>query len=125
MYLKLFILLYADDTVIFSDNENDFRNALNNFKNYCDLLKLNTNVHKTKIMIFSKGLPTLNKTFTIGEHKLEVVKEYKYLGLFFASSGSFLKTKNHIAEQSNKAMFSLLRKIKTLSLPYNLQIELF
>lgn len=125
MYLKLFILLYADDTVIFSDNEIDLHNALNKFKDYCDLWRLNINVDKTKILFFSKGRPNCNKTFTIGEHSLEIVNEYKYLGLFFTKSGSFFKTKQYIAEQANKAMFALLRKIKSLSLPYDLQIELF
>jgi hypothetical protein len=57
VYLKLFILLYADDTVIFSDNEEDLKIALNKFKEYCDQWKLNINVNKTKIMIFSKGRP--------------------------------------------------------------------
>ena len=54
LYLKLVILLYADDTAIFSDNETDFRHALGSFKTYCDTWKLNINVTKTKIIIFGK-----------------------------------------------------------------------
>ena len=50
LYLKLFILLYADDTAIDSDNETDFRHALGSFKTYCDTWKLNINVRKTKII---------------------------------------------------------------------------
>ena len=52
LYLKLFILLYADDTAILSDNETDFRHALGSFKTYCDTWKLNINATKTKIIIF-------------------------------------------------------------------------
>ena len=40
-------------------------------------------------------------------------------------SGSFLATKKHTAEQPSKAIFSLLRKIKCLSLPFDVQIDLF
>ena len=40
LYLKLLILLYADDTVIFSNNEEDFRKSLNAFHEYCLMWKL-------------------------------------------------------------------------------------
>jgi hypothetical protein len=40
IYLKLYILLYADDTIIFSDNENDLQVALNLFDTYCKNVKL-------------------------------------------------------------------------------------
>lgn len=56
---------------------------------------------------------------------MEIVNEYKYLGIYFNKSGSFYKSKIQIAEQANKALFALLRKIKTLALPFDLQIELF
>ena len=125
VYLKLFILLYADDTVIFSDNENDLQHALNAFADYCDTWKLKINVSKTKVMTISKGNVRNRKIFSIGNEQLENVDEYKYLGLFFTKNGSFNKTKKYIAEQANKAMFALLRKIKRLSLPYDLQLDLF
>ena len=34
-WLKLLILLYADDTIIISDNAIDFQNCLNSFEQYC------------------------------------------------------------------------------------------
>ena len=121
----MFILLYADDTVIFSDDENDLQIALDNFTSYCDQWKLKINVDKTKIMIISKGNARRNINFKIGQSTIQHVNEYKYLGIFLSKSGSFLNAKKHIAEQANKAMFCLLRKIKRLSLPYDIQIELF
>ena len=39
LYLKLFILLYADDTAIDSDNETDFRLALGSLKNFLKVLQ--------------------------------------------------------------------------------------
>ena len=54
-----------------------------------------------------------------------MVDEYKYLGLMFTKNGSFHKTKLQIADQARKAMFALLKKIKLLDLPYDIQIELF
>ena len=45
--------------------------------------------------------------------------------MLLSKTGTFYKTKLHIAEQGNKAMFSLLRKVKQLSLPLDLIVEMF
>jgi len=54
MYLKLFILLYADETVIFAESAEELQTALNIFEKYCSEWKLSINVSKTKIVVFSK-----------------------------------------------------------------------
>ena len=36
-YFKLLVLLYADDTILFSDNSEDMQNALNVFEEYCKM----------------------------------------------------------------------------------------
>ena len=56
---------------------------------------------------------------------LEIVKEYKYLGILFSSSGSFLAAKKLIAAQATRAMFCLLKKARSLLLPIYIQIDLF
>jgi hypothetical protein len=53
--LKLFVLLYADDTVIFSENVKRLQDGLDAVKQYCEKWKLFLNVQKCKIMIFSRG----------------------------------------------------------------------
>ena len=50
--------------------------------------------------------------FTLNGTPLEVVSEYKYLGILFCRSGSFLRAKKHIADQARKAIFALLKKAK-------------
>ena len=42
-----------------------------------------------------------------------------------SQSDAFASAKKHIAEQANKAVFSLIKNIKRLSLPYDIQIDLF
>ena len=60
------------------------------------------------------------------KEKLEKVEQYKYLGIYLGRSGSYVAAKKiHIAEQGNKAIFALIRKIRRLSLPLDIQIELF
>ena len=55
IFLKLLLLLYADDTVIFSDDRDQLQNELNVFDDYCKKWHLTVNIEKTKIVIFSKG----------------------------------------------------------------------
>jgi len=43
VYLKLVAILYADDTVLFANNEDDFKSILNTFYTCCEQWKLNSN----------------------------------------------------------------------------------
>ena len=52
MYLKLIILLYADDTVLFSDSKAGLQFALNTLADYCTKWKLQVNTTKMKIFFF-------------------------------------------------------------------------
>jgi hypothetical protein len=124
IWLKLLILLYADDTVIVSDNPSDFQNILNNFNEYCDQWKLKVNLNKTKVIIF--GCRNRNNyNFTLGEHNLENTDSYHYLGLTFSATGSFLKARQHISQQANKAMHLLFTKLNNADLPPDLAMKLF
>lgn len=53
--IKLCIILYADDTVILADTYEGMQHALDIFQSYCDTWKLEVNISKTKVLIFSKG----------------------------------------------------------------------
>ena len=103
-------MLYADDTVLFSDYEVNLQQALSVFENYCKEWKLTVNTEK-KIVIFGQGRRANTYQFKINMKEIEITKEYKYLGSLLGQSGSFLTSKKHIVEQGSKAMFSLLRKI--------------
>ena len=59
---------------------------------YCKEWKLEINNDKTKVMVFTKER-NINYTFTINGVQLEVVSEYKYLGILFSRSGSFSAAK--------------------------------
>ena len=123
IYLKTMILLYADDTVLFSDSESDMKHALDVFHSYCMTWKLTVNVDKTNVVVFSSGQQQEYK-FTLNGMNIEVKDEYKYLGIIFTRGGGFTRAKAHIAEQANKALFALLRKIRHLSLPLDMQLDL-
>ena len=55
-YLHLFLLLYADDTVVLAECPEDLQRALEMHKIFCEFWGLDINVRKTKVMmIFSSG----------------------------------------------------------------------
>lgn len=121
IYLKIMILLYADDTVLFCDTESDMQRALDYFHTYCDTWRLTVNAEKTKVVVFSVGRLKQYR-FKFKGLDIKVTNEYKYLGIYSTRGGSFYKAKQHIIAQANKALFSLLKKIRTFSLPIDLQI---
>ena len=51
-YLKLFVILYADDTVLMSESAADLQKQLDSFQDYCTLWKLKVNADKSKIKVF-------------------------------------------------------------------------
>ena len=115
-FLEIIILLYADDTVILSDDAMSFQKCLDYFNEYCQIWKLKINVSKSKVLIF--GCRNYNAfEFTIGDQTLELVDKYKYLGLYFTKNGSFLTARKHLAEQAQKALHLLYMRINNLDLP--------
>ena len=56
LYIKIFILLYADDTILFSESKEDLQLQLDIFHEYYSIWKLKVNINKTKAMIFSRAV---------------------------------------------------------------------
>jgi hypothetical protein len=54
MYLKLFLLLHADDTVMVAESAEELQLPLNIFEKYCSAWRLSIHVSKTKIVVLFK-----------------------------------------------------------------------
>ena len=66
LFFKLFVLFYADDTIILAENERDLQTALDPVHEYCIKFKLIVNTNKTKIIICSRGKVRRFTTFKYG-----------------------------------------------------------
>ena len=53
VYLRMYILLYADDTIVMSESANELQKALDALGKYCDLWDLTVNTSKTKVVVYS------------------------------------------------------------------------
>ena len=61
--IKLFLILYADDQVLFATSPPSLELMLKGNENYCYTYKLKINTNKTKVMIFHKGERHLTHDF--------------------------------------------------------------
>ena len=50
--LSIYLLMFADDAVIFSDSIDGLQSSLNNLESYCRRWDLKVNVYKTKVVVF-------------------------------------------------------------------------
>ena len=101
-FSKLLLLLYADDTVILADSKEDLQKSLDNLAIYSKTWKLKVNTEKTKVMIFSRsGKNNKNLTFKFGGEPIEIVNEFKYLGIVFRNNGRFINAIKFIKTQAN------------------------
>jgi hypothetical protein len=105
VYLKLFVLLYADDTVIMSESKEDMQNQLNVFNDFCKKWKLKVNAEKSKVLVLSNGRLPANLKFTYNNKDLEIVPNFSYLGITFSKSGSFNAAKKDLVNKGTKAMY--------------------
>jgi hypothetical protein len=132
VYLKLYLLLYADDTVILAESHIELLSALNAMYLNCKTWKLEIMASKTKIAIFRKRSckDIVNPVFTFNGEVINIEDDftYRYLGIVFTcmSNGSFCKNKSNLVNQGTcrKALHSILKKSRKLNLPIDLQIEL-
>ena len=124
VFIKLLMLLYADDTVLLGTDAESFQHNLNAFYEYSQQWKLNVNYSKMKIIIFGIR-DTSNHSFKLGDNNIEICDEFKYLGVIFTKHRSFFKAIKHNIDHARKALHLLYKRINNLQIPIDLQIQLF
>ena len=84
--LKLFVLLFADDLVLFAETVIELQRMINRLAVYCDMWHIKVNAFKTKVIVFRNGGPLRNyERLKFKYPNLEVVTYYKYLVLLLSS----------------------------------------
>ena len=106
--LNIYLLMYADDIILFGKTPDELQEALKILEDYCNRWKLTVNTAKTKIMVFRKGgrLPD-NLHFLYNNSPIEIVKQFCYLGVVFTTGGSSFKTQKTLSGQALKSIFTL------------------
>ena len=77
LYLKLLVLLYADDTFVFCTDEKEFQDNLDMFYEYSKLWHLSINFDKTKSMIFGTRQDQ-RFNFNLCGHKIDICTYFNW-----------------------------------------------
>ena len=94
--LKLFLLLFADDQVLFATSPETLQLLLTDLENYCQIWGLKINTNKTNAMIFEKGARS-HHDFYIYNTVLDIVDSFKYLGITLFKNGNWYRTQKCIS----------------------------
>ena len=98
------LIVYADDILVFKSSSNlsdlklSLETELHNLYEYITDLDQNMNMSKTKAMIFSRKR-NFSLDITLNNNKIELVNEFKYLGLTIDNKLTF---KSHIKNVTTK-----------------------
>ena len=76
-------------------------------------------------MIFSKRKSKQPPAIFLNGEQIEVVYSFNYLGIMLNYNGSFRVAKTKLIEQASKAMYSIFKNARRLSLTPDLQLKLF
>jgi MarR-like DNA-binding transcriptional regulator SgrR of sgrS sRNA len=107
---KIFVILYADDTVVLAESEEGMQNTLDIFQLYCKQWKLEVNVNKTTTTKISKRKSRSNFEFKLQHETIEVVDSFSYLGILFKYNGCFSESRKKLVNQAQKSLFSIYKK---------------
>lgn len=124
-FVKLILLLYADDTVLLADTPEELQKALDYTDEYCKNWQLTVNIKKTEVMIFSRGKVRNKPNFFYKGVNLKIVDQFIYLGVMFNYDGKFNRAIEHNVNKATRAMFSLTASYKRNELDLTTQLDVF
>ena len=100
-------LFWADDLVLFSETKEDLDKLLKILEKYCSENYLLINTKKTKCMIFNKSGRLIRRPFYLDGVKLDMVREYKYLGFLITPSGEINTGLKDLRDRAFKAYMKI------------------
>lgn len=124
--ISIYLLMFADDAVIFSETIEGLQLSLDNLYQYCKKWKLTFNIDKTKIVVFRKGGKlSQNEKWTFNGDEIEIVSTFNYIGIVLSSGGSFAKATSTLSGKALKATNALFSITKNKEVPLDIMFNLF
>ena len=111
--LNVGILLYADDMVLLGNNEADLQCMLDAMYEWCYKWRLKVNIEKSNIVHFRpKNAIKTDYVFKYGATALEMISEYKYLGIILDEHLTFVSCSKTLADSGGRALGAVISKFK-------------
>ena len=125
--LILTLLAYADDLVLLSYSEENMQKLLDCLTKWCAKWRLSINNAKSGVVHFRK--PRVNKTtfnFQLGGKQVDVVTEYKYLGVVLDEHLTYKPATKLLANAGGRALGGVISKFKSFKdIGYDTYTKLF
>ena len=124
--IEIKALLYADDLVLLSESVIGMQRSLNILNEFCIKNQMQINIDKTKMMIFSKGSKIKKvEKWTFDSLPIEIVNQFKYLGVTFSSNGQYMAHVNSLITQSKRATFAVRKGLYDEDIKVNIKSKIF
>mgnify|MGYP000444020768 CR=1 FL=1 len=123
--LQIYIVLFADDTVLFSYTKPGLQILLHKLHTYCNEWGITVNTDKTVCMVFRKCNRVEQFDMFYNNTRLTVVQKFTYLGVTLSSNGLFYQAQKALANQSLKSLFALNSIFDTVALETTDKIKRF
>ena len=111
------LLLYTDDLIILARTAKGLKEHLKALEFFFHEVGMQVNTSKTKVMIFSlKKNRGIQDEFLFEGNPLEIVEEYKYLGIDFHNKLNWDTCKSKRIQGGWKVVYSLQNRCKNTKL---------
>ena len=106
-------LLWADDLVLMALNKDSLQKLLHALENFCRKWGLPVNLRKTEVMVFNSAGHILQEShgFAFEGNLLKSVKEYTYLGISMALTGSYKVATSNLRKKALRGYFALRKMV--------------
>ena len=109
-----------------SDSIGRVQSQINSLTQFCKSWGMKVNFNKTKVIVFKKGgIVKQNEKLYYEGKQLEVVPQYKYLGLLFTPKLSWAKATQTLSLQAEKALFNFYKFNCNFKLPVRKAFQIF
>ena len=124
-HICFFLLLFADDMILFTKFPTELQTLLNKLQTYSTEWGLRVNTKKTKICIFENRRSQHNQLWYYDGEPLDIVDSFCYLGMKFHKNGNLEPGVKALFEQALKAANQLLALSKRMSFDVKTKLKLF
>ena len=106
------LLLYADDLILIAKSALGLQEHLISLEHFCRTVGMQVNTSKTKVVVFSSKRKHKQHKFYFEDNTLEVVEDYKYLGIDFNKSLSWEGCRKKITLGGWKAFYAFQNRCR-------------
>ena len=124
-FLSIYLLLFADDIVLFTTNPATLQAQINNLCRYSNEWGLKINISKTKFCVFRSVNEPIYADITINGETIEQVDNFIYLGVNFHYNGKMNSAVTTLHDQALKAYYNLLTLFDKINLDIKCKLSLF